>query len=169
MRKYLLYSLIPVITFYSCDSIKNVEKKLPEKFKGKGMYVVEIKSAYLDEMDFGRSLLGNPLPITFSINENEVLVWEKSLGQKRGNVVINKTAILSYNPESIYRFTFAEEGIVSSARYYTKTYKKGIWAFDHGRVTLGKRGTSWFELNSYWVPSMPYKRNKKYKRDFRYD
>lgn len=164
-KKIMFTFFISSIFFYSCDTVKIIEKKIPEKFKGKGIYIVEIKSAYLNENDFGRTLLGNPLPIILSIKENNVLIWKTSIGQKkRGNINLKQKTILSYNPESIYEFSFAEEGIISKSSKYIKKYDKGEWAFDEGTIYLGDKNESWFELDSYWVPSMPYEKNNIYKK-----
>lgn len=164
------YSLVIVILFFtSCDSLKNIEQKLPAKIKGKGMHVVQVKSAFISENDFGRTMFDNPMPIVFLLKENNVLIWRSFIGKKRGHLNLKKNKIIAYNPESVYQFSIAEEGIVSPERHYTATYEKGKWAFDNGRIYLGKNKSSWFELESYWVPSMPYSPNKMYKMKFKYD
>ena len=157
--------LILSLLLHSCDTVKNIEKKLPEKFKGKGMYVVEISSAHLNENDFGRTLLGNPLPIILSIKENDDIIWQTSIGQKkRGDIKLKLKTILSYNPDSIYEFSFSEEGIISKSSKYIKNYNKGEWAFDEGIVYLGNESKSWLKLDSYWIPSMPYAKNTIYNK-----
>ena len=164
---YIILLFISFIT--SCDIVKNIETKLPEKYKGKGMYVLEVKSAFIDENDFGETLFGNPLPIAFSLTEDEVLIWKCFIGQKRGEVKLNQKEILSYNPESIYRFSIAEEGIISAEKSYIAKYDRGEWAFDEGKIYLGDNHSSWLTLGSYWIPSMEYYKNAEYKTDFKYD
>ncbi len=153
----------------ACDIVKNIEKKLPEKYKGKGMYVLEVQSAYIDEKDFGKTIFGNPLPIAFSLTENDVLIWKCFIGQKRGVVDLGQREILSYNPESIYRFSIAEEGIISPEKSYVAVYDKGEWAFDEGKIFLGKNKSTWFIVGSYWIPSLNYSKNKEFQIDYKYD
>ena len=153
----LLVSDGPVEHAYFCDNFDISEKELLE-------LLAEINDT-LSENDFGRTLLGNPLPIILSIKENDNIIWQTSIGQKkRGDIKLKLKTILSYNPESIYEFSFSEEGIISKSSKYIKSYNRGEWAFDEGIVYLGNESKSWFKLDSYWIPSMTYEKNTIYNR-----
>ena len=155
--KIKIFNLIYFSLFVlSCDSLKNLETKVPDRIKGKGMYAIRIKTISFSDKDFGRGLMGNPMPVDLYFIENGNIVWEYAIGQKRGLNSINKSKIIAYNPNAKYRVGLREEGLISPEVGYSIEYPKGTWPFDKGKMEFGRTKSSWIYLDSFWIPSMPY-------------
>ncbi len=124
--------------------------------KLKNIYNVNFDRIFLSDTDFQRSIFNNPFPISLLFLENEELVLELFIGQKRNEIDFSdrdKLEIknyphfkkIKYNPNSSYKVIIKEDGFIKYASNYEIKFPIGEWPFDKNRI--------YFAVNSYFEVS----------------
>ena len=135
--------------------------------KAKNIYNVSFDKIFIDSLDFQRSIFKNPLPISLFLFDNNSLIIELFIGQKRNEVDFEKRdeikiksyphfKKIKYNPNINYRIVIREEGLLKNISRYEIKYPTGEWPFDKNKI--------YFTNNTYLEVSQDpgFPENKKY-------
>ena len=134
------------------ETLKKERSTVLIRNKVKNIYNVSFDKIFLDDINFQRSIFNNPYPISLFFLENEKLILDLFIGQKRNKIDFsqrNKLEIKSYphfkkikyNPNSIYKVIIKEDGFIKDASNYEIKFPIGEWPFDKNKI--------YFTVNSY--------------------
>lgn len=133
----------------------------------KYVYKISFDKIYLDDSDFHRSIFNNPLPVSLLFLENDILIKELFIGQKRNDVDFSKRTKaeikmhphfkeVKFKSNSIYKLIIMEDGFHNNVSRYEITFPEGEWPFDRDKVYFTDKTYLYVSQN----PDFPD--NKKY-------
>ncbi len=104
--------------------------------KAKNVYNVSFDKIFIDDLDFQRSIFNNPLPISLFFLQNNILIIELFIGQKRNEVDFSKRDELEiriyphfkkikYSPNSSYSLVIKEDGFLKNVSKYEIKFLNG--------------------------------------------
>ena len=149
------------------EILKKEKSTISIRNKAKNVYSVSFDRIFIDDLDFQRSIFNNPQPISIFFFENNILIMELFIGQKRNefnfqerdNIEIKRFPHykkIKYSPNSNYMIIIKEDGFLKNISKYEIKFPTGEWPFDKNKI--------YFTNNTYLEvsqdPSFPD--NKKY-------